>query len=76
MVGVYVLVRVNPGTVWKVSESLQDIEQLENVDILTGPYDIIVHAELPSNQDLRLLLDDMHAIPDISQTETCIAIRR
>jgi hypothetical protein len=76
MVGVYILVRVNAGTVWKVGESLEDIEELDSVSILTGPYDIIVHAELPSNQDLRVLLDDMHAITDISQTETCIAIRR
>lgn len=76
MVGVYVLVRVDAGTVWKVSESLEDIEQLDSVSILTGPYDIIVHAELPSNQDLRVLLDDMHTISEITQTETCIAIRR
>ncbi|MHA1909571.1 MAG: Lrp/AsnC ligand binding domain-containing protein [Candidatus Thorarchaeota archaeon] len=50
------------------------IDGVSRADVVTGPYDIIVYAELPSNQDLRLLMKSIHEIEGITRTETCVAI--
>ncbi len=49
---------------------------MKDVDIVTGPFDIIAVAEaddLPSIGDL--ISDGMHSIPGIVKTITCLSVR-
>ncbi|MHA2020959.1 MAG: Lrp/AsnC ligand binding domain-containing protein [Candidatus Thorarchaeota archaeon] len=74
MASVHILIQAESGQMWAVSESLEKIEHVEKVHVVTGPYDIIVHLNMPV-EDLRGVMDDVHTIPGIIRTETCIAVR-
>ena len=56
--------------------ALKDVSMMKDVDIVTGPFDIIAVAEaddLPSIGDL--ISDGMHSIPGIVKTITCLSVR-
>lgn len=74
MVSVVMLIRAKVGMVWEACESIKKIEGVTKADVVTGPYDIIAYAELPSAEDLRRLTSTIHNIEGVNRTETCIAI--
>ena len=74
MVVVTVLIRVEAGKVWDVSKAIEKIDGVKNSSVVTGPYDVIAHAELPSTEDLRRLMQSVHDVEGIDRTETCIAL--
>ena len=74
MVSVVILILAQAGKLWNACQEITKIDGVSKADVVTGPYDIIVYAELPSNQDLRLLMKSIHEIEGITRTETCVAI--
>ena len=73
---VYILIETAVGKTRDVSNALKDISMMKDVDIVTGPFDIIAVAEaddLPSIGDL--ISDGMHSIPGIVKTITCLSVR-
>ena len=74
MVATIVLMHVNTGKAQEVSNAIEKIDHVEWAHMVTGPYDVIAYADLPSKSDLRGLVNDLHEISDIKSTETCVVL--
>jgi DNA-binding Lrp family transcriptional regulator len=71
---VYILIRVEAGKVWDVAQAIGKISGVDRSNVVTGPYDVIAYAVLPSTEDLRQLMEGIHSVDGVTRTETCIAI--
>jgi Lrp/AsnC family transcriptional regulator for asnA, asnC and gidA len=59
-----------------IAEQLAAILEVHSVSIVTGTYDVIIEAVLPSSdQLLSFLLDKVAAIPGVKRTETCHVLK-
>ena len=71
----YILIETTVGKSTDVSEVLTDLPDVVNVDAVTGPYDIIA---IVSSKDLNsvgeLVTNDIHTIPEIVRTVTCLSL--
>jgi len=71
----YILIETTVGTSTQVSGVLTNIPDIVNVDAVTGPYDIIA---IVSSNDLNsvgdLVTNEIHTIPGIVRTVTCLSI--
>lgn len=68
----YVLINTQIGQTQKVVEELRKIEEVKRLDVIMGPYDIIVEIEVPNYEDIsKLLLEKFQKIPAINHTMTC-----
>jgi DNA-binding Lrp family transcriptional regulator len=74
MVSVIILIRTNAGAVWEVSQQIAKIDGITKSDVVTGPYDVIAYAVLPSTEDLRRLMQSIHSVNGVTRTETCVAM--
>ncbi|UCE11238.1 MAG: Lrp/AsnC ligand binding domain-containing protein [Candidatus Thorarchaeota archaeon] len=74
MVVVNVLIQVEAGKVWEACKAIESIDGVMRANVVTGPYDVIAYAELPSTEDVRRLMQSVHDVDGVSRTETCIAI--
>ena len=74
MVTAIVLIQVEAGTAEEVYAAIEKIEMVDTVHIVTGPYDIIAYAELPSRMDFRKFVNKIHDAEGVKRTETCVAI--
>ncbi len=74
MVDTVVLVAVKVGAAERVAKALQEIEEIEKVLIVTGPYDVVALADIPKKKDFRRFVNTVHEIDGITRTETCIGI--
>ncbi|HWQ12998.1 MAG TPA: Lrp/AsnC ligand binding domain-containing protein [Roseiflexaceae bacterium] len=71
----YVLIEAEAGQVAAVIATLRAIPGVATADPVTGPYDIIVTIETPDQRDIgRLVMNELHGIPGIKRTVTCLAI--
>ncbi len=75
MTKAYILIETTVGTSTQVSDVLTNIPGIVNVDAVTGPYDIIA---IVSSNDLNsvgdLVTNEIHTIPGIVRTVTCLSI--
>ena len=71
---VVVLVTVEAGKVGDAAGVISKIDGVQKALVVTGPYDIIVMAEIPQRSKFRRLVDTIHEAPGVARTETCIAI--
>ncbi|MCS7150227.1 MAG: Lrp/AsnC ligand binding domain-containing protein [Caldimicrobium sp.] len=68
----YVLINTQIGQTQKVAEELKRVPEVKKMDIIMGPYDIIVEIEVPNYEDIsKLLLEKFQNIPAINHTMTC-----
>ena len=74
MVIVIVLVQVEVGKAKAALDHIEKINNVQNVYMVTGPYDVIAIVELPSKGDFRRLVEAIHDAPGVTRTETCMAI--
>ena len=71
----YILTEAAIGKTREVAEALTAVPGMENVDAVTGPYDIIATASAGDvNSVGRLVTDHIHPIPGIIKTVTCLSI--
>jgi DNA-binding Lrp family transcriptional regulator len=71
----YVLIEAEAGQVATVIATLRALPGISVADPVTGPYDIIVTIETPDQRDIgRLVMNELHGIPGIKRTVTCLAI--
>lgn len=57
-----------------VADALKEIEEVEKVLIVTGPYDVVALAGLPSRSQYKPFINKVHEIEGIIRTETCLAL--
>jgi len=74
MVSVYVLIRADGDKVWETVTGVKEIDGVTRAEGVTGPYDVIMMAELPSVEGLRRLMKSVHDVDGVERTETCIGI--
>ncbi|MFN4197349.1 MAG: Lrp/AsnC family transcriptional regulator [Caldimicrobium sp.] len=68
----YVLINTQIGQTEKVVEALKKIEEVKRLDVIMGPYDIIVEIEVPNYEAIsKVLLEKFQSIPAINHTMTC-----
>lgn len=72
----FILIETAVGKSKEVIGSLQKLDGMKSVDMVTGPYDLIAVAELPDlNSVGELITGKIHPIPGITRTVTCLAVR-
>ncbi len=74
MVEIIVLINVKAGTVEQVFKHIAKIDGVKKINVVTGTYDIIVYAELPSRANIRGFISEIHEHDGIDRTETCVVI--
>ncbi len=74
MVVAIVLIQVKAKTAEDVIKAIENIEHVEKIHMVTGPYDVIAYAELPSRGDFRRFVNDIHDVEGVLRTETCVGI--
>jgi len=68
----YILINTQIGQTQKVVEELKKIPEIKKLDVIMGPYDIIIEIEVPSYEDIsEILLNKLQNIPAINHTMTC-----
>jgi len=71
----FVLVETAVGRTKEVVTALRKLKGVNSVDTVTGPYDIIVILHGESLNDIgNLVTGEIHPVPGISRTVTCLAI--
>ena len=71
----FVLIETAVRRATEVAAALEKLEGVNSVDIVTGPYDIIVIVEGEALNDIGdLVTSKIHPINGISRTVTCLAI--
>jgi hypothetical protein len=70
----YVLIRVKAGEMWNLQRAIEKIDGIKETLVITGPYDLVAYAEVPSANDLRLMLDRFHDLNGIVSTETWMVL--
>jgi DNA-binding Lrp family transcriptional regulator len=72
MVQAYILVQTEVGMADQVAEDVSAIEGVVRVDIVTGPYDVVVLTEAASADHLRtLVVSRVQRVAGITRTLTC-----
>ncbi len=74
MIDTVVLITVKVGAADVVAKKLAKVDKIEKVLVVTGPYDVIALAGLPTKTDYRPFINSIHEIDGIVRTETCLAI--
>ena len=76
MITAYVLVEGAPGkNVKNVRDQMRNIKGVINAEIVTGPYDIIVHIQAKEMSELTAIVTDkLLAIKGVGKTITLVAI--
>jgi len=71
----YILIEVVVGTTAEVAGKLRALPGVLEVESLSGPYDIVA---VITGQDLiavgELVTEDIHSVPGIKRTITCLCI--
>ena len=72
----YILIETSVGKSQDVVNTLKEIDEVNMLDVVTGPYDIIAVLEandLPSIG--KILSNQMHRMPGIVKTVTCLSVQ-
>lgn len=71
----YILVEAAVGRAAYVAEELKKIDQMEQVDMVTGPFDIIAVVEADNLMDIgNVVSAKMHNVSGIVKTITSLAV--
>ena len=74
MVVVIILVKVLAKQSRAALEHIEKMKNLQHVHLVTGPYDIIIYADIPEKSGLRRFVEDIHDAPGVERTDTCMAL--
>jgi DNA-binding Lrp family transcriptional regulator len=68
----YILIQTEVGKAAQVATEVKGIAGVTEAENVTGPYDVIVHAEARSVDDLgKLVVTKIQAVEGITRTLTC-----
>ncbi len=72
----FVLIETAVGKTKEVYNALKKIEGVKSIDVVTGPYDIVVVIESDDLNTIgNLVTTKMHPIAGITRTVTCLSIQ-
>lgn len=71
----YLLVETAVGKTRDVAGKLREMEGIDTVDVVTGPYDIIA---VVAGEDMtvvgNLVTEKIHTVPGVVRTVTCVSV--
>ncbi|MGD9046675.1 MAG: Lrp/AsnC ligand binding domain-containing protein [Anaerolineae bacterium] len=71
----YVLLRTAPGLTKSIYSSLRISPMVKSVEMITGPYDLIVAIEAAStNEILTAVMHDIRPAAGVRDTVTCLVV--
>ena len=71
----FVLIETAVGKTNDVVAALNKVKGMQNVDAVTGPYDVIAVVEAPDlNSVGDLVTSKVHTVPGIVRTVTCLSV--
>lgn len=73
MVTAYLLINTKPGTETKVAEALVKKEEIKDINIVYGAFDIIMKVDVKSMEALRAFILGMRKEFNVEQTSTLIS---
>ena len=53
---------------------LDEIPEIEHIDPITGPHDIVCIVNVPGLQELGALQSRIHDVAGVARTMTCVAV--
>ena len=75
MAKAFILIETVVGRTKEVDAGLQRLEGVKSVDVVTGPYDVIVIIEGETLNEIGdIVTDKIHPIAGISRTVTCLVM--
>jgi DNA-binding Lrp family transcriptional regulator len=73
----YVLLRTAPGLTKAIFSSLKISPMVQSVEMITGPYDLIVAIEaVNTNEILTAVMRDIRPAAGVRDTVTCLVVPR
>jgi DNA-binding Lrp family transcriptional regulator len=73
----YVFIQTEVGVTASVARRISTLDHVASVEMVTGPYDLVVRAEATSIDELgKLVLRPVQEIRGIIRTMTCPVIER
>ena len=71
----YLLVETAVGKTRDVANTLNGLEGIESVDVVTGPYDVIAVISAGDMTVVgNLITNHIHTVPGVVRTVTCVAV--
>jgi len=75
-VSAFILMKVKPSSADRVLNEAKNIEEIKEVHLVTGIYDIIAVVEVNDLKKLgETVAEKIHCIDGVSSTITCIVVR-
>ncbi|MCS7083558.1 MAG: Lrp/AsnC ligand binding domain-containing protein [Aquificaceae bacterium] len=72
----YILIKADPREIPSIMLALSTFDGVKTADVVTGPYDIIVFAELKNQDELgRLVITKIHALEGVREALTCVVVK-
>lgn len=72
----YILINTKMGKTSEVARTLQDIPEVKRLDVIMGPYDIIVEVETEGHETLsQVVMHKIQTIDAINHTMTCPVVK-
>jgi DNA-binding Lrp family transcriptional regulator len=76
VVEAYILIQVHVGASRTAAERIGRVDGVRSVEVVTGPYDVIVRAEAASISELaKLVLRPIQDVEGVTRTLTCPVLR-
>ena len=71
----YILIETSVGKTREVANSLKNVGEINSVDMVTGPYDVIAVIEATDiNAMGNLVTDKIHTLSGVVRTVTCVVV--
>jgi DNA-binding Lrp family transcriptional regulator len=77
MLSAYVLIQTEVGKVAHVAQAISDLDGVQLVEDVAGPYDVIARVQAPGLDQLgRLVVFRIQVAGGVTRTLTCTVIHR
>jgi len=71
----YILIEAAIGSVAQVAQELRRLPGVTAADVVAGPYDVIVTVEGETSEQVgHLVMGQIHGIPGVNYTMTCVVV--
>ena len=71
----YILIEALPGKAMELTNMIKGIKGINQVHLVTGPYDVIAFTEAPDLKELgELIVKKIQATGCVARTLTCILV--
>jgi DNA-binding Lrp family transcriptional regulator len=73
----YILIEALPGKAVELMGMIKDLKGIKQVNIVTGPYDVIAFAEAPDLKTLgEIIVKKIQSTGCVARTLTCITVEQ